>query len=109
MREWYTTAKDGNKIIMHEFVVMGGMKKPEVTIDKNGRITEDGDASGTVKQLDKFSIGGLKGYLMALGDIESQGNKLQQRDEVVISCVGVLEATSRDRDDMAQFEITINR
>lgn len=104
MREWESSVG-----VMHEFVVIPGEKKIEATIGSDGRLTEDGDATGKVVQLDKFSMGGLKGYQIALGDLESQGVRLQVRDKVTISCVDYQRSNDRDKDDMAMFSIDIER
>jgi hypothetical protein len=94
---------------MHEYVIIPPMPKIEVMIGRDGRITEDGDGSGKQVILDKFSMGGLKGYIIALQDLESQGIKLSPRDRVTITCTGHQESLDNIKDDMAQFTVEIER
>lgn len=94
---------------MYEFIVLQGQPKIEATIGADGRVTEDGDGSGKKVTLDKFSMGAMKGFEMALGDLESQGVKLQQRDKVTIKCTGFQENTDSQKDDMVLFAIDIER
>lgn len=81
----------------------------EATVDKTTRkVTEAGDANGETVQLEKFSMGGLKGWEICLGDLESQGIKLLKGDKVTIKCVGFDDAQN-GKDAMANFEIEITR
>lgn len=92
---------------MYEFGILPGQPKVTVTLGKDGRVTEDGDSSGERVTLEKFSMGAMKGFEMALADLESQGIKLQPRDKVTITCTGT--QPSQKGDDMVLFSLDIER
>lgn len=73
------------------------------------KITEDGDASGKETLLDRFSIGGLKGFQIALDDLASQGILLTFRDLVKITCIGTQPSLDNHKDEMILFEVEISR
>lgn len=73
------------------------------------KVTEDGDGSGKETFLDRFSIGGLKGFQIALDDLASNGIVLTFRDLVQITCTGMQPSIDGKKDDMLLFSIDISR
>ena len=93
---------------MYEFMSAQGQPKPDAWVDERGRITDKGIQGAKQVQLDKFSVGALKGFQMALVDLETQGIVLKFRDLVTITCTG-LQDSGDGKDDMVLFEIEIAR
>ena len=94
---------------MDSFVIMGGQPKVKAVILPDGKVTEDGDSSGTPRELDKFSMGALAGYTMAKQGLEDQGIRLQERDKVTITCTGTQKNPDPKLDDMILFALEVER
>lgn len=71
----------------------------------NGRFNEEGDLT----KCDKFSMGALSGWEMALEDMRPQGFvNFKTGDYVTIECVGVQENSNPEFSDMPQFRVSIS-
>ena len=93
---------------MYEFAVMSGQPKPTAFLDEKGRVTTKQNG-GKETQLERFSIGALKGFGMALQDLENQNIQMKFRDLVTIECIGFQENEDSRKDEMVLFEVTIDR
>lgn len=62
---------------------------------------------GTETQLEKFSIGCLTGFEIAIADLKSQGYEPMFRDIWEIKCTGHQASADKNQDDMVMFSITI--
>jgi hypothetical protein len=93
---------------MYEFLVPQGQPKPMGFVDEKGRITDKNIPGAKEIGLDKFSIGALKGFQMALVDLDNQGIVLKFRDLVTIECTGSQDSGA-GKDDMILFDLTIDR
>lgn len=107
MREWKSAVGE-----CYEFLIPPNTTKPTAWVDANGRVVEKGDAGATERPLDKFSMGALTGFVMAIQDLNAalaMDNQpiLRFRDELVIQCVGMQKSGKRGYDDMVTFELEI--
>lgn len=98
----------------YEFLTPPNTPKPIAWVDSTGRVVEAGDAGAQERPLEKFSIGALTGFQMAMQDMNSQlamdGQKpLEFRDQLTITCVGFQAAAKRGNDDMPLFELELER
>jgi hypothetical protein len=90
-----------------------GQPKPEAFLD-NGRVVEEGSQGAVKTPLEKWSIGALKGFEMALQDLKTQGYTFQFRDIVKVTCIGFqrqsgIGKTGAAKDDMIRFAIEPSR
>ena len=92
----------------HEFLAIPDAK-PEAWLDATGRICEAGSVGATKNTLERFSIGSLKGFEMALQDLKTQGYNFQFRDRVTIECTGHKDTGDKNKDDMIMFSVTPSR
>lgn len=75
-----------------------------------GKLVPDGTPGATPAELDRFSIGNLAGWTMALDDMMAKGfDGLRYDDETTIECIGVQKATERGKSDMPEFNVTVKR
>jgi hypothetical protein len=94
---------------MDSFVILGGQPKVKVNILADGKVTEDGDGAGTPKEIERFSMGALAGYVMAKQGLEDQGVRLQDRDKVTITRIGAQPNADPKLDDMILFKVEVER
>lgn len=92
---------------MLDFNVIQGQPKPTAFLDEKGRVTDSKTPGAKEVQLEKFTMGGLKGFLMALADLEGQGYKMQFRDQLEIICTGVQQTDDQNKDNMSLFEVNV--
>ena len=103
LRGWMSSAGE-----CYEFAVVPGQPKPEAYLDSLGKVVEKGSPGSHLAQLDKFSIGALKGLGMALQDLLAQGyDGFKFRDIVEFECTGFQEQSQSQgpKDKMVMFEI----
>lgn len=85
--------------------------KLKAWLDANGRVVSKGSPGASEREIDRFSIGALKGWEMALQDLAVQGIQgLEFRDNVEIECTGKQPSTdSTIKDDMVLFAVKVTR
>jgi hypothetical protein len=92
----------------YEFMAPPNQPKVSASLDEKNRVVEKGSAGSQVKELDKFSVGALKGFEMALQDLAVQGVVPTFRDLVEIECTGT-QKNDGGKDDTILFAIKITR
>lgn len=92
----------------HQFVC-DDPKVIEIKVNAKGKVDLE---NGTEKKLDKFAIGALTGFEMALDalDIATNGafKSFQRHDKVNIECTGVQEALP-GQSPMPEFKVIVER
>jgi len=79
----------------------------EIPVNQSGRY----DQKGKTIEIDKFSVGALTGFEIALEVLRSENpwfKDFQRGDIVRITCTGIKESEKRGFSDMPQFEISLN-
>lgn len=67
------------------------------------------NSNGEPQRCDRFAMGALSGWEMALDDMRSQGfRNFQPNDYVTIECVGVLASANPEFSDMPQFRVSVS-
>jgi hypothetical protein len=67
------------------------------------------DANGTLEKCDKFAMGALAGWEMALELLRDQGFRgFQVGDYVTILCTGIQQSSDREMSDSPNFEVWIS-
>lgn len=102
IRSWMSTVGE-----CYEFVILPGEKKLSVYLDPAGRIVERGSQGGKDAEVDRYSVGALKGFMMALQNAQAEGyDGFRMRDIIEIEHTGVAKSDKYSgKDDMLQFEI----
>lgn len=79
-----------------------------INVNENGKWVPDGEGKPLV--IDKFAIGALTGFEMALDALKMKGfERLQTRDKVHIECTGITRAKERGMSDMPEFLVRVER
>ena len=81
----------------------------DVPVDDNGKFFADGKK---MLNVDKFAIGALKGFMMALQSLQESTpwfSTFQRGDLVTITCTGVQEPSQHGYSPMPEFEVKVDR
>ena len=90
---------------VHQFTAL---EPVTLNVDENGRAVRDG--KGKEVQAEKFGMGALTGYEMALDDARTRGfQEFRVGDNVTIECTGVKASEDANMSDMLEFSVDIER
>jgi hypothetical protein len=77
-----------------------------LTVDENGKAVKEG--KGKEVQADKFGMGALTGFEMALDDMRAQGFPgFRVGNKVTIECTGVAPSSDPRLSDMLEFAVDV--
>lgn len=110
VRRFETNLSTNEKATCYEFL-LAQPSMLEVIVDGKGRLVAEGTEGAKKKKIDRFAMGALTGWLMAIQALEAKGfDGFKSRDRVIIECTGVEPAPPNSgQSDMPKFTLSVER